>query len=81
MSYGKSEIFKVKVELGEENMIFTLHGIDGDVYDDYKVCRPICKLVPKSKGCVAKLTIEYERVNGDMPISNKSMDCHAFASS
>lgn len=71
---GKSGVFKEKVEFDDMNMTFTLHGIEGDVYEEYKVYRPICKIVPKSKGCVAKLVIEYERVNEDVPIPNKYMD-------
>ncbi|OWM86188.1 MLP-like protein 328 [Punica granatum] len=88
---GKSGTFKEKVEFDDANMTFTLHGIEGDVYDEYKVYRPICKVVPKSKGSVAKLALEYERVNEDTPIPNKYMDffvsmtqdidAHAYAAS
>ncbi|OWM86185.1 hypothetical protein CDL15_Pgr011009 [Punica granatum] len=88
---GKSETFKEKVEFDDANMTFTLHGIEGDVYDEHKVFRPICKVAPKTKGCVAKLAIEYERVNEDAPIPNKYMDffvsftqdidAHAYAAS
>ncbi|PKI73928.1 hypothetical protein CRG98_005692 [Punica granatum] len=90
-SKGKSGTFKEKVEFDDANMTFTLHGIEGDVYDEYKVYRPICKVVPKSKGSVAKLALEYERVNEDTPIPNKYMDffvsmtqdidAHAYAAS
>lgn len=71
---GKSGVFKEKVEFDDKNLTFTLHGIEGDVYDDYKLYKPICKVVPKSKGCVAKLAIEYERVSEDAPIPNKYID-------
>ncbi|KAK4778354.1 hypothetical protein SAY87_018541 [Trapa incisa] len=71
---GKSGVMKEKVEFDDENMTFTIHGIEGDIYDEYKVYRPVCKLVPKTKGCVAKLAIEYERLKEDMPIPNNYMD-------
>ncbi|PKI45784.1 MLP-like protein 328 [Punica granatum] len=88
---GKSGVFKEKVEFDDASMTITLHGIEGDVYNEYKVYRPICKVVPKNRGSVAKLVIEYERVNEDAPIPNKFMDlfvsmtkdidAHAYAAS
>lgn len=90
-SGGKSEFFKEKVEFDDGNLTFTLNGVEGQVFDLYKVYNPICKLVPKSKGCVAKLTIEYERLNEDALIPNhymdffagliKEVDAHAYATS
>ncbi len=88
---GKSGVFKEKVEFNDANMTFTLHGVEGDVFDEYKVYRGTCKVVPKNKGSVAKLALEYERVNEDVPIPNKYMDffvrmtedidAHAYAAS
>ncbi|KAI6668161.1 hypothetical protein NL676_028573 [Syzygium grande] len=54
---GKSEVFKEKVELDDDNMSFTLHGIEGDVFDAWKVFKPACKVIPKEQGSVAKLSI------------------------
>ncbi|OWM70343.1 MLP-like protein 328 [Punica granatum] len=71
---GKSAVFKEKMEFDDANMTVTIHGMEGDVFDEYKVYRGTCKVVPKNKGSVAKLGVEYERVNEDAPIPNKYMD-------
>ncbi|MDK0841582.1 MLP family protein, partial [Clostridium perfringens] len=67
---GKPEVFKEKVEFDDANMTFYLHGLEGDLFKDLKVYRPIWKIVPKNKGSVAKIALEYERMNEDAPIPN-----------
>ena len=40
----------------------------------YKVYKPIWKLTPKVSGCLAKLSIEYEKLNPDVPIPETYID-------
>ncbi|XP_030529109.1 MLP-like protein 328 [Rhodamnia argentea] len=70
---GKSGTFKEKVEFDDNDMSVTLHGIEGHLYDEYKVYRPICKVVPKGQGSVAKLSIEYEKYKASDPNPDKYM--------
>ena len=60
---GKAETFKEKVELDDETKTITLHGLEGHVFDIYKVFRPVWKLTPKGSGTSANCSIEYEKLN------------------
>ncbi|MDK0841537.1 MLP family protein [Clostridium perfringens] len=71
---GKPEVFKEKVGFDDANMTITVHGLEGDLFKHYKVYWAALKIVPKNKGSVAKISLEYERVNEDAPIPNKYMD-------
>ncbi|PKI73915.1 hypothetical protein CRG98_005679 [Punica granatum] len=71
---GKQAVFKEKVEFNDANMTITLHGIEGDLYSELKFYRLTIKVIPKNNGSVAKLAIEYERLNEDIPIPNNYMD-------
>jgi len=66
-------VFKEKVEFDDDNMSVTLHGIEGHLYDEYKVYKPVCKDVPKEHGSVAKLSIEYEKYKESDPNPDKYM--------
>lgn len=68
---GKSGVFKEKVEFNDANLTVTLHGVEGDIYDEYKVYRPVCKLIPKAQGSLAKLSIEYEKHKESDPNPDK----------
>ncbi|KAK3421523.1 hypothetical protein EUGRSUZ_G02170 [Eucalyptus grandis] len=70
---GKSGVLKEKVEFDDDNMSVTLHGIEGHLYDEYKVYKPVCKVVPKEHGSVAKLSIEYEKYKESDPNPDKYM--------
>ncbi|KAK3421531.1 MLP-like protein 328 [Eucalyptus grandis] len=70
---GKSGVLKEKVEFDDDNMSFTLHGIEGDIFDEFKVFKPVCKLIPKEKGSLAKLSIEYEKYKESDPNPDKYM--------
>ncbi|CAN0839679.1 MLP-like protein 328 [Linum grandiflorum] len=74
---GKQEVFKEKVEFDDANKTAKLVGVDGDVMKIYKVYNVIYHLVPKAddpdRG-VCKLTIEYEKLNPDVPPPTKYMD-------
>ncbi|PKI39069.1 hypothetical protein CRG98_040556 [Punica granatum] len=73
-SNGKPTVLKEKVGFNDANMTITIHGIEGDLYNELKVFRLTIKVIPKNNGSVAKLAIEYERLNEDMPIPNNYMD-------
>ncbi|XP_030475374.1 MLP-like protein 328 [Syzygium oleosum] len=70
---GKSEVLKEKVEFDDDNMSFTLHGIEGDVFDQWKVFKALCKVVPKEQGSVAKLRMECEKYKVSDPNPDKYM--------
>ncbi|KAI4388226.1 hypothetical protein MLD38_000574 [Melastoma candidum] len=70
---GKTGVFKEKVEFDDANLTVTLHGQEGDVFDEYKVYRPVCKLIPKTQGSLAKLSIEYEKYKESDPNPDKYM--------
>lgn len=88
---GKKEIFKEKVLFDDANLSFELHGVEGHMFDYYKVFKPTCKLIPKARGSLAKLTIEYEKYEEGGPIPDnymtffsgliKDTDDHVYGSS
>ncbi|KAJ4844899.1 hypothetical protein Tsubulata_015072 [Turnera subulata] len=64
---GKRETFKEKVEVDEANMTVKLIGLEGDPMKIYKVFNPMYKVEPKGQGTLATLSIEYEKVNENVP--------------
>ncbi|CAN1747899.1 MLP-like protein 328 [Linum perenne] len=73
---GKAEVFKERVEFDEPNRIIKLNGLEGDVMKIYKVFNPIFELVSSEKGDggVAKLSIEYEKMDPSFPAPTKYLD-------
>ncbi|KAJ6903182.1 MLP-like protein 28 [Populus alba x Populus x berolinensis] len=71
---GKAGVFKEEVSFDDENKIITLNGLEGDVMKIYKVYRPIWQLTPKGSGCLAKLTIEYEKLHPEVPVPEIYVD-------
>ncbi|KAJ9166949.1 hypothetical protein P3X46_021638 [Hevea brasiliensis] len=71
---GKAEVFQEKIELDEEKNIVTLIGLEGDVFKIYKVYTAIWELTPKDQGSLAKLTLEYEKLNENVPVPHNYMD-------
>lgn len=70
---GETEIYKETVEYDDANLSFILHGSEGHLFERFKVFKPSCKLIPKDQGCIAVLTIEYEKLNEDVPTPDKYM--------
>ncbi|KAJ0095788.1 hypothetical protein Patl1_15424 [Pistacia atlantica] len=66
---GRAETFKEKIEADDEHMTVTLHGIEGDIFKNFKFWKPVFKVAPKQQGSgsVATLSIEYEKRNKDVP--------------
>jgi hypothetical protein len=48
--------------------------LEGDVMKIYKVYRPVWQLTPKGSGCLAKLTIEYEKLHPEVPVPEIYVD-------
>ena len=71
---GTSGTFKEKVELDDVNKSVTLVGLEGDVFQEYKSFKAIHHAVPKGNGCLAKLSIEYEKLNPNVPPPNKYLN-------
>ncbi|CAN1747909.1 MLP-like protein 328 [Linum perenne] len=72
---GKTEVFKERVEFDEKNKIVKLNGLEGDLMKVYKVYNSIFEFVSKSGGGgVAKLAIEYEKLDPSSPPPTKYMD-------
>ncbi|KAF4364574.1 hypothetical protein CsatB_019790 [Cannabis sativa] len=73
---GKEETFKEKVELDDENNKVSLIGIEGDVFKHYKCFNVIYQAVPnpKGEGSLAKLSIEYEKLDPSVPTPNKYLN-------
>ncbi|CAN1747912.1 MLP-like protein 328 [Linum perenne] len=80
---GKTEVFKERVEFDEKNKIVKLNGLEGDLMKVYKVYNSIFEFVSKSEfvssesgggGGVAKLAIEYEKLDSSFPAPTKYMD-------
>ncbi|KAJ6726243.1 LATEX PROTEIN putative-RELATED [Salix purpurea] len=71
---GKPGVFKEEVSFDDENKIIALNGLEGDVMKIYKVYKATWKLTPKGSGCLAELTIEYEKLHPDVPIPEVYID-------
>ncbi|XP_031272401.1 MLP-like protein 28 [Pistacia vera] len=66
---GRAQTFKEKVEADDEYMTVTFHGIERDLYKNFKFLKPIYKVAPKQwdSGSVTTVSIKYEKRNKDVP--------------
>ncbi|KAJ6689573.1 hypothetical protein OIU85_005934 [Salix viminalis] len=71
---GKQEVFKEKVVVDEEKNTVGLIGLEGDVMTKYKLFNPTYHLTPKGGGSLARLIIEYEKLDENIPVPDKYMD-------
>ncbi|KAJ6903181.1 MLP-like protein 43 [Populus alba x Populus x berolinensis] len=71
---GKQEVFKEKVVVDEEKNTLALTGLEGDVMTRYKLFNPTYHLTPKGDGSLARLIVEYEKLNENIPVPDKYMD-------
>ncbi|KAJ6726247.1 LATEX PROTEIN putative-RELATED [Salix purpurea] len=71
---GKQEVFKEKVVVDEEKNTVGLIGLEGDVMTKYKLFNPTYHLTPKGDGSLARLIIEYEKLDENIPVPDKYMD-------
>ncbi|XP_024028029.1 MLP-like protein 43 [Morus notabilis] len=72
-SHGTSGVFKEKVEFDDANKAVILNGFEGDVFNEYKLFKPVYHVVPnpKGRGSIAKLSIEYEKLHEGVPPPDK----------
>ena len=68
------------MELDDVNKSVTLVGLEGDVFKEYKSIKAVFQGVPKGEGCLAKLSIEYEKLNANVPPPNKYLNMMAHIS-
>ncbi|WCJ33564.1 Polyketide cyclase/dehydrase and lipid transport superfamily protein [Euphorbia peplus] len=71
---GKKEVFKEKIDVDEEKKLVKLTGLEGDVFKLYKVYNGTWHIIPKGQGVVAKITIEYEKLNPHVPTPQNYLD-------
>ncbi|PON48641.1 Major latex protein domain containing protein [Parasponia andersonii] len=71
---GKQEWFKEKVEFDDENNMVSMVGLEGDVFQHYRSFKPVYHVVPKGEGSLAKLSIEFERLDANVPPPNKYLN-------
>ncbi|KGN49640.1 MLP-like protein 328 [Cucumis sativus] len=72
---GKTEVFKEQVEFDDEKFAVTLIGLEGDVFEHYKLFKGTYQVVPKGpEHSLAVLTLEYEKLNDGSPYPYKYLD-------
>ncbi|XP_022155179.1 MLP-like protein 328 [Momordica charantia] len=72
---GKAEVLKEKVEFNDEKMAMTVVGLEGDVFDHYKVFNATYQVVSKGpQHSLAVLTLEYEKLDDGSPYPYKYLD-------
>lgn len=71
---GNVETLKEKVEIDEANKKVTLTALEGHCLDLYRTYKVIFQIVPKSEGGSVKVTIEYEKLNENVPPPTKYID-------
>lgn len=66
---------KEKVEFNDEKMAMTVVGLEGDVFDHYKVFNATYQVVSKGpQHSLAVLTLEYEKLDDGSPYPYKYLD-------
>lgn len=71
---GEVEVFKEKVEVDDEKKLVTLTALDGHCLNLYKSYKVIFQVTPKSEGGSVKITLDYEKLNENIPPPNKYLD-------
>ncbi|XP_065855343.1 MLP-like protein 328 [Euphorbia lathyris] len=71
---GKNEVFKEMIEVEEDKKLVRITGLEGDVFKLYKVYNGIWHIIPKGDGYAAKITVEYEKLNPEVPAPHKHLD-------
>ncbi|KAJ0037347.1 hypothetical protein Pint_22289 [Pistacia integerrima] len=57
---GRAQTFKEKVEADDEYMTVTFHGIEGDLYENFKFLKPVYKVAPKQRDSSSVTTVSIE---------------------
>jgi hypothetical protein len=48
--------------------------LEGDLLAHYKSYKATVKITPKPEGCLVKVTVDYEKLNEDVPAPDKYLD-------
>lgn len=71
---GKTETIKDKVEIDDENKSVTFSATEGDLFKSYKSFKATVKITTTAEGALAKVTVDYEKLNEDVPAPDKYLD-------
>jgi hypothetical protein len=71
---GEVEVMKEKVELDDEKKLVILTALEGHCLNLYKNYKIIFQVTPKTEGGSVKITLEYEKLNENIPPPNKYLD-------
>jgi hypothetical protein len=73
---GEVEVLKEKVEVDDEKKLVILTALEGHCLNLYKSYKVIFQVTPVSKteGGSVKITLEYEKLNENIPPPNKYLD-------
>ncbi len=69
-----SRITRRRSKQTNENKSVTLTALDGHALNIYKNYKAINQIVPKSEGDSVKVTLEYEKLNENVPPPTKYLD-------
>ncbi|XP_022987080.1 MLP-like protein 34 [Cucurbita maxima] len=77
----KAEVLKERVEFDDKNLVVCMIGLEGDVFEHYKVFKATFQFVPKGPNRSAVILIlEYEKLHDGPPYPHKYHDAmHKFA--
>ena len=68
-------MLKEKTEVDEENKIMTLTALEGShLLNLYKSFKHTVRAIPKGEGSLVKITIEYEKLNENVPDATKYLN-------
>ncbi|XP_059446617.1 MLP-like protein 28 [Corylus avellana] len=56
----------------DKSLTFT--ALEGDLLAHYKSYKATVKITPKPEGCLVKVTVDYEKLNEDVPAPDKYLD-------
>lgn len=71
---GKTETIKDKVEIDDEDKSVTFSATEGDLFKSYKSFKATVKITTTAEGASAKVTVDYEKLNEDVPAPDKYLD-------
>ncbi|GAV84156.1 Bet_v_1 domain-containing protein [Cephalotus follicularis] len=72
---GKPEISKTVTEaIDYDNKTLTFKSIEGDILKYYKSFKHNMQAIPNGEGSLVRWTLEYEKLNDDIPDPNSMLD-------
>ncbi|CAK9154745.1 unnamed protein product [Ilex paraguariensis] len=71
---GKVETLKERLKIDEENKHLTADVIEGDPMKLYKIYKVSLQIITKGQSSFAKWSIDYEKINEDVPAPTAYLD-------